>query len=202
VARDLQNNTLVERDHVVNKSIHYRGGGVKVLSDAELVKVIGAGTSKAIRNAILNCIPDYFKKKFWDECRRVDDEYQTAKAGGKQKAQEGLVSKFGKLGVTPAMIVAKLGHPVKEATDEERMKLRGWYNAIENGEAQAGDIFGPAPAETGHTNGAIGPVSSENFTKGKVETEEQAPDPPLQARQAAPPTPNPGEQKRPAGKLW
>jgi hypothetical protein len=196
VARDLQNNTLVERDYMVSKVIRYRNGGSRTLSGAELVKAAGAGTSKAIRNSILYTIPDWIKKRYWDECRRVDDEYQTKKAGGKEKAKESIVNEFKKLGVTQEMMAAKIGKPLKETTDEERIKFRGWLNAIQNGEAKVEEIFGDVAPDTGAAPQGPAP-SSETFTKGKVESTEKEP-----AMPPSSPDAEPTEKRKPAGTLW
>lgn len=192
VARDLQANTIVERDFVVPKVIRYRNGDVKKLSESELVKVVGAGTSKAIRNAILNSIPDYFKKKYWDECRKVDDEYQVQKAGGKEQAAQITMGDLKKLGVTKEMVEKKLGHPVKAMTDEGRMKLRGWYNAITSGESKVEEIFGAA-AETHETT--VGQATTATATATEEPMEHRKPAPP--AEEPPPPTdPTPASPKR------
>jgi len=193
VSRDLEANTLVERDFIVNKKIRYRNGSEKILSESELVKAIGAGTSKAIRNAILNSIPDYFKKKYWDECRKVDDEYQVQKAGGKEQAKESLVSSFGKVGVTKAMLIAKLGHPLKETSDEERIQLRGWLSAINQGEAKVEEIFGAA--EESHET-TVSQATTATATATEEPMEHKKPSPAPAAEEPPPPTDEPAPRKR------
>lgn len=150
MARDLQSNTFVERPRIVYKVKTRTWDGrttVTPLSEAEITKDLGAGASKAVRDAILNQFPDWWKKKFFDECRRVHDEHATKSEGGAEKAKEGIVASFAKYKVTKATIEKKLGHPIKDMTPEERMTFRGYMNALETGEAMVDQIFGGTEEE-------------------------------------------------------
>lgn len=174
VARDLQSNNLVERDMVVLKKIYYRNGGERSLSEQEVVAAIGRGTSKAIRNAILNQIPDWFKTRYWNKCREVDDAYQVKKAGGKEQAHKTLGQAFAAVGVTGDMLVKHLGKPLKEATDEERIELRGLYNAIASGETTVADAFpsGEKPGPDAPATVKMSATATEKTEPAKAVAEE------------------------------
>ncbi len=196
VCRDLQNNTLVEREYSLQKVTKYADGNKRTLRGKELDTAIGAATSKAIRNAVLNAIPDYWVRRFWDKCREVDDRHQTEKAGGdKKEAARVLAQDLKKHGVTQAMIERKFGKKPSEMTADEadvmRKTLRGYLNAINNGDSTVDDIFGTA--EQGST------VTAEQAAEGKVTREEKpVADEPPPAEEPPQPTAPP---KKPGG-LW
>lgn len=197
MARDLESNTFVERPRVVHKKRSFKRQNQTVfyiIGDAELTKAFGAEASKSIRDAILNQFPEWWKKALWEACRRVNDEYENAKAGGKDKAQAGLVSQFAKLKVTQEMLEKKLGHRVKDSTDEERLTLRGWYNALEQGESTIEEIFGGATEKHETT--------TEEFTKGQASSEEVKEKPAAEQKKEPAPEKPPDPAAPPKKKLF
>jgi hypothetical protein len=131
---DLETNFRVERPFTVSKLLRRRDGRTEVLREQRLVMAIQSGASKAIRNAILNGLPDYLIEAYYQRAKSI------ASREAKTKKAE-IISKFREFGVTPEMLQEHVGHSLDRVTDEEVGELRGIYNAIKDGVAQPTDVF-------------------------------------------------------------
>jgi len=136
VCHDLQNNTLIAYE--VRRKITNKSG--KRYND-DMIGVTGnAASSIALRNAILKVIPKALWSPIYDEAKRVVVGDSKTLANRRAKALE-LMQKFG---ATPEMVFNRLG--VKGAEDitlDHLVILRGFANALKDGEFTVESIFNP-----------------------------------------------------------
>lgn len=132
---DMQTNFRVERPHTVSKWLRRRDGKTQLLSEQRQVMAVQAGASKAMRNAILNGLPDGLVEAFYQRARSI------AAREAKERWSK-MLTAFREFGVTREMIEDHLGHPLEKVTENEITDLGGIYNALNDGQAQATDIFG------------------------------------------------------------
>jgi hypothetical protein len=132
---DMETNFRVERPHAVSKFIRRRDGKTQALREQRLIMAIQAGASKAMRNAILNGLPDGLVEAFYGRARSV------AAREAKERWSK-MLTAFREFGVSREMIEDHLGHPLEKVTENEVADLIGIYNALNDGQVQATDIFG------------------------------------------------------------
>jgi len=157
----------------------------------DMIGVAGAaGTSIAIRNAILRGVPKAFWADLYESARQVvAGDFKTL-ANRRQAALQAFVI----YGVTPEQIYALLEIPShEEMTMDHLVQLRGILNAIKDGNATVEDIFKVAPKdqapETRPTKEAEKPkASAKAKDKPPAKATEAKTDVPAQEepRQAAP----------------
>lgn len=108
------------------------------------------GQSKAIRNAALNYLPDWY----------IDAAVDAAKAGVRSNIEE-LVEKkgivhaidlaigaLGRAGVSAESVLARLGYAdVRAITIDDVVRLKADFEAIKSGQERAADLFPPVNAE-------------------------------------------------------
>jgi hypothetical protein len=112
----------------------------------DMIGVAGAaGTSIAIRNAILRGVPKAFWADLYDSARQVvAGDYKTL-ANRRQSALQAFVI----YGVTPEQIYTLLEiASLEEMTIDHLVQLRGVLNAIKDGNATVEDIFKSAAQAT------------------------------------------------------
>ena len=118
-------------------------------SEERFPQVLGAGASKAKRNALLDIIPEPIRLVYWNKARAL------ASGGGKRKpinyektipvvlkSFEKFKDAEGIPTITISILEQHLGHPLSEATREEFGDLKATLNAIDAGETTLYDAFG------------------------------------------------------------
>jgi hypothetical protein len=142
----------------------------------DMIGVAGAaGTSIAIRNAILRGVPKAFWADLYDSARQVvAGDYKTL-ANRRQSALQAFVI----YGVTPEQIYTLLEiASLEEMTIDHLVQLRGVLNAIKDGNATVEDIFKSAAQATA-------PETRPTKEAAKPKTEAKAKDkPPAKATEA------------------
>jgi hypothetical protein len=139
-----------------------------------------------------------------DLVRAAEDECKRTLAGSndmpiKDRARQ-IVASFSKLGVTAAMIEARLGHSLDNVLPEELGELRTIYTSIKSGVTKAGEWFGGAKAAPEESaildegivgRGAISPEPKPATKKAKPAP--AAPAPPVEQPEPEP-APSPAAQ--------
>jgi hypothetical protein len=149
---DYETNFRISKPFAVSKLLKRRDGRTELLRDQRLVMAVQAGSSKAVRNAILSGLPDYL----------VETYYQRAKAIAGREAKSKWTEiqvKFREFGVTPEMLESHVGHELEQINDQELADLRGIFNALRDGLAKATDVFAAKPAHTEATSSVEDVVS-------------------------------------------
>lgn len=117
------------------------------------------GQSKAVRNVVLNSLPDWLVNKAMDEAKKgVKDKLEKyIAANGLPAAQDIVIRSLAKLGVKEEAILAKFSVANKSALDIDKLViLRGDWTAIENGQERADDLFPAEAKPSPHAAGASG----------------------------------------------
>jgi len=139
---DMETNVRIERSFRASKWKKIGGRMVK-MQDRDLDQTVQAGSSKAIRNAIVAALPWWLVTAYWARAREIDVRGVVKDAGGKEAAATKTVGAFKVIGVDPSTIEEWCGHPIAEGfTDEELGDLRGIYNAIKAEGRTAREAFG------------------------------------------------------------
>lgn len=131
---DLQRNTAITCE--VKRRITDKYGNR--YKDDMIGVTSNAACSIALRNAVLKGIPKAFWRKLYDEARRV--AIGDVKTLGSRRAQ--MLEAFGKMGVTPELIFAKLeigGEP--DITLDHLGILRGMFTALKEGDSTIELLF-------------------------------------------------------------
>lgn len=100
------------------------------------------GQSKAIRNAVVNGIPEGLIAQAIQHAKTLTGKRLTS--GGTAKSIERTVAAFARMGITQAQLEARLGVPAAKWEAEQFGELRGVWNAIEEGQTTAADEFAVA----------------------------------------------------------
>jgi len=140
-AWDLERNVAIAFE--VKRRITNRKG--ERFSDDMITVASNAGTSIALRNAILKVVPAAFWKPMYEAARKAAvGDVQTL--ANKRAA---MLAYFQKLGVPPARVFAKLGVAGEADISLDHLAtLKGIATALKDGEAQVDDIFAAdAPSE-------------------------------------------------------
>lgn len=139
---DFQQNVTFEAPTMVSKLYRARGGNVVRLAEKTLEKAIGAGSSKALRNAILKGIPKPIIAKYIKTAKEVWERHQKDQGMTLAARIEKMVPAFAGFGVTEKQLAGYLKHPIGKCSAEELATLQGIYNAIKLKEQTAAEIFG------------------------------------------------------------
>jgi hypothetical protein len=154
---DLESNFRIAKPFTVSKLLKRRGGRTEVLRDQRLQMAVQAGSSKAVRNAVISGLPDGL----------VESYYQRAKAVAGREAKQRwakMLEAFRQFGVSRDMIENHLGHPLEKITDAEVADLGGIFNSLRDGIATATDVF---TRKTGEPEGDQGATSTVDDVVGK-----------------------------------
>ena len=140
------------RDRRTKKMVRFR--------EDKLPQLLGAGSSKQVRNAILNMIPEPMQRRYWNRAKEIAAERITGKQKPGAKASAATIQKildaFKPYGVERPHLEAKLGHVLENVTADEAGQLAGMRNALQDGSTDPYQAFGvgdpPAP-EPGSNDG-------------------------------------------------
>lgn len=133
----------LERGFVSTRTFRQRkpAGGMGKM-DAERTEDIAyqVGQSKAIRNAIVNGIPEGLIAQAIQHAKGLTGKRLTS--GGAAQSLERTLAAFAKLGVSRAQLEARCDAPAAKWTAEHYGELRGVWNALEEGQTSVADEFG------------------------------------------------------------
>lgn len=137
---DYQRGRIWTESRPVSRSYKKRGGGTGFHpTDRFLNVVCQAERSKAIREAILRCVPPGLKQELFEAADK-----QMAKMLTDDQIKN-IVKSFAAKGVSFEQIVAVVGRPPSKGwAVADRLKLAGLWRAIEDGEATVEEVFGSA----------------------------------------------------------
>lgn len=176
--------------------------GVILLNPKRLEAAVAAGASKAMRNAILTGLPAYLVNAYDKRAREI--------AGGKAevkldaKTRTAIIKAFGKFQVTEDQLADYLDKKVEEWTGADRARLIGVYNALDDGQTTAQEVFGGGTSteeQTG-TDGATGDTTlTPDSLSGAIVTGEDNAGPTDKPKSAAPDPERAALVTRIAGKL-
>lgn len=158
---DFETSVRFTRPHRVSKYMKTRRG-IVTLDPKRLEAAVGAGASKAMRNAILTGLPAYLVAAYDRRAREI--------AGGKAEApldtktRGAIVKAFSEFKVEEKHLAAYLEKPAAEWTGADRASLIGVYNAIKDGQTTAAEVF------FGETETTAAPTDSVTLTPESLAT--------------------------------
>lgn len=135
------------------------------------------GQSKAIRNVVLNALPQWLIDRMIDTAKQGvrSSLEQFIKQHGIEKAQDQMVQGFGKYSVTLDRVEYKIGKKLRAWTVEDLIVLKGDLHAVRT-ETEDSSVLFPAPPDKGTLDvsqmkpgdGATN-TGFDNAPKGKVD---------------------------------
>lgn len=173
---------FIRRETVRVSRIQQRREGPDVrLAGRAWATEIAKGCSIAARNATLRSLPPALQSRYWTGVRNVIAKHETPdEPKGVERFWAAVVYFVTSRGVSREQLEAFLGHPADvehPPSESEVVRLRAARNAIEQGEADARDVFGVelervAKVETPSGVGGLG--GSAEVTRGAVRSEAPA----------------------------
>jgi len=146
VCIDLETGFRVSKPAAISKYYRAKKTGKMVKwSDDRFPQILGAGASKAVRNAILNAIPEPMQRRYWNRARELAAEHETGGKGSKidyAKTVAAVLKAFEPYKVERSHLEAHLGHALDKATRQEFADLKAVLNALEAGETDVYQAFG------------------------------------------------------------
>jgi hypothetical protein len=134
VFADVQRNVVITYE--VKRRITDKSG--KTYGDDMIGVTSNAACSIALRNAVLKGIPKAFWKDIYDKAKQTAIGNAETLIDRRTK----MIGAFGKMGVTPAMILAFLEVPGEQDINLDHMVLlRGVYTSIKDGETTVDQAF-------------------------------------------------------------
>ncbi len=183
VAIDFETNFRVCKPVTVSK--YYRDRKTRRMvkwRDDRLPHLVGSGASKAVRNAILNMIPEPMQKRYWNHAKSLAAQLITGQSagevttgGGKSKSEfkdpanviRRILEGFEPFHVSREHIEAKLGHSMDQLTMDEVGTLAGIRNALQAGSTDAYQAFGVGGPQ-GEPGNSDGPPVAERSADEEV----------------------------------
>ena len=158
-AWDVETNTKVAYADEFKKLIFRKAnprtgfvGGWITPDERDLRELTNRRGAICLRNCLLQIIPKDHIEDALQECRK------TLKGQAKTDRNDILpkiAASFADLGVSEADLAKHLGHPLKDASDDEIVALRGIYRAIMDGVARKEEYFGGNGGKVGPEEGKI-----------------------------------------------
>ncbi len=167
-AWDKETNTMSSQSFTVRHTRDKTGGATLLTSDRDIYEKTANEGARRLRARILAVLPPDLIEGAIQQCKL------TLQGGSEMPLSDRInrmVAAFGKLGVTPQMLIEHLGHPFADTTPDELGDLIGFHNAIRDRQATIDEIFGK------HTEEAKG-AAAESVAKLKAaatQTENKAP---------------------------
>lgn len=154
-AWDLQTNVRDARTFTVKHWRDLKGGtGRAVTSERDVYEVIANQAARRKRAAILALLPGWLVDEAVERCRKT----LAAKAGEEplEVRIERMTASFAELGVSRAMLEARMGHTIAETGENGMTKLRRLYGSLRDGIADVAELFPTAaPAPDGAPSGPL-----------------------------------------------
>jgi hypothetical protein len=194
-AWDLQTNTLVTQNFTVRHWRDTKTGGYALTDERDIYELTANQGARRLRGCIFGVLPSDLIRAAEDECKRT-------LAGSNEEPIKDRVRKmvagFSKLGVTAAMIEARLGHSLDSVLPEELGELRSIFTSIKSAVTKAGEWFGGARAERETAESALDDAGAPPPAAAAEPVAEQ-PKPAARAPRAKPaPATEPTPQPEPA----
>jgi hypothetical protein len=152
VCIDLESGFRVSKPAAISKYYRAKKTGKMVKwAEDRFPQVLAAGASKAIRNAILNVLPEPMQRRYWNRAKELAADQAAGPKGKKidyEKTIPAVLSAFQPYKVERSHLEAHLGHSLDSATRQEFADLKAILNALEAGETDTYQAFGiGAPQE-------------------------------------------------------
>lgn len=143
-AFDKENNLRSEIAFTVPHIRNTRKGDIKLEDERDIYELCANMSARRRRACILQILPAWLVEE------AMETVNATLERGDGKKPLPDLIrsmeAKFKALGVTRPQLEKNLGHPLEETTRQEVRNLGQSYNAIQDGQVRASDIFGvPSP---------------------------------------------------------
>ena len=145
-AWDLQSNTMSSQKFTVRHIRDTKQGSYALKDERDIYELTANQGGRRLRARILAIIPGDLIQAAVEQCNRT-------LAGGNEVPLADrirlMITAFGSLNVTPAMLEKRLIHPLDKTTPEELASLRKIHNSIRDGMSKIGNWFndGTNPAE-------------------------------------------------------
>lgn len=144
ICHDYQTNTTIGRTLRCSRYSKVAGEMARLNEDRYALK-IGATASKAVRNAILDTVPDFIKSRCEEVVKKL--------AGGKGPTDpvervDRFVKAFAGEGVDQEMLEALIGKPLSTMQPDDARKLNGALTAIREGFASVETVFSVQGGDT------------------------------------------------------
>jgi hypothetical protein len=173
---DLETNVRMASPRKVSKFKTWKGRR-QALYDDQLSQAVAAESSKAMRNAILNGLPDWLVESYYQRARSIAVEAIKEPRGGQDNLTPGerVVMAFAEFGVTSEQVEDVIGKPIAEFTDDDLANLRGLYSAVRDGEKRVEEVFPEAKEDTpsSDTKSVDDVLKGGGQTTGGTEAEEK-----------------------------
>lgn len=139
-AWDLETNVRSVQNFTV-RHLRDKKGGPQVLHDERDIYEITANMgSRRVRARILAILPPDLTDAAVAQVRRTLRDGSEAPLGDRINKMVQFLAGFG---VTAAMLVAYLGHPIDQTTPDELVDLKGIATSLKDGQSKVADHFGP-----------------------------------------------------------
>ena len=142
-AWDLETNTRQSKVFSVKHIRHTKKGDYPLTDPREIYEMVANQGARRMRNCILGIIPGDVVDAAEDQCEKTLQSGSTEPLTDRVRK---MVSAFSELGVTKAMIEAKLGHNIEAVAEHSLVKLRKIYQAIKDGFGDVSNHFEPETA--------------------------------------------------------
>lgn len=141
-AWDLETNTRQTKIFAVKHERYTRDGAYKLEDPRDIYEMTANQGARRLRACILGVIPGDVVEAATAECQK------TLATGSKEPLSDRvrkMVSAFGELGVTLAMIEGRLKHKLEATSEAEVVQLRKIFQSLKDGMAKREDFFQTAP---------------------------------------------------------
>jgi hypothetical protein len=136
-AWDLETNLRIRKEFKVAHVRDTRKGRQKLTDERDIYEMTANQGSRRLRACILALIPVDIIEEAVGRCEKT----LVAKVGDIATVIPKMLEKFGKIGVTKAMIEARLRHRIDATQAAEVVQLGNVYNSISDGMATVADYF-------------------------------------------------------------
>jgi hypothetical protein len=143
-AWDLETNTSSSQKFSVRHIRDTRGGGHALTDERDIYELTANQGARRLRARILAILPPDIVEAALTECRKTlagNNEEPVADRVRK------MIGAFAKMGISSAMIEARLGHSLDAVLPDEIADLQGIYNSLKNGVTKSADWFSGAKPE-------------------------------------------------------
>lgn len=190
-AWDMESNTKVTAEDDFQKLIQRRaksGGGTTWVTpdERDLRELTNRRGAILVRNCLLQLLPKDLIEDALDQCKVT---LQKGAASDPDAARKKIILAFSSLNITPEMLEARAGHPLKECSPAEIAELRTIYKSIADGnstwtdyattEVKAAPTVQRMSAQEKKSAAAAGPTpvapAGETVTLGPVGVKDVAP---------------------------
>jgi len=168
-ARDVKIFTV---KHIRDRS-ERKGGNVLLTDERDIYELVANMGARRKRACILSVVPIDIREAAVEQCRATLEGDTTVPLIDRVKA---MVKAFEPFGVSPDMIVQRLGHKLDVTTAHELVTLRGIFASIRDGMSSTVDWF-EAPGGNGDKPPAGGNAAVLEKLKGKGQPQPAQPEP-------------------------